>query len=49
MQAASPALEKLLAGQTPHAVLLVGEHTAVRKRPAAQVEQVAQGARPEAL
>jgi hypothetical protein len=46
---ASPALEKVLAGQMPQAVLVVGEHAADKKRPAAQVEQAAQGARPEAL
>ena len=49
VQAASPALEKVMAGHVPHTVLFVGEHAEVGNLPAAQTAQGVQGAKPETL
>ena len=49
MQAASPALEKVVAGHALQTELLVAEHGVEGKRPAAHVVQAVQGAKPEAL
>ena len=49
VQAASPALENVLAGQTPQFVLVVAEQAVDGKAPAAHTEHAAQGARPVAF
>ena len=49
VQLASPAREKELAGHAEQFVLLVGEQGVAGKEPAAQTEQAAQGAKPDAL